>query len=287
MLLHGFASRREFWQPTAAAVCRDNNQALVIAPDVHGYGESYFAAAPTPLQASPATITHTAIALLHLLGLGGVPTVLVGHSMSGFGLLSFGDADLGPQVTRIALNPIVPSHSAITRWILRGFALLEVGLGLSAPLRRVVARWLGPYFSVAKRLTQEIQEAGLEEALRMPAPVAARLLAALALARPATTRQSRLSILSSVNDPLCRRVTLVRTSRAIGLEPAQIRWLATGGHPPHLEAAEHPEWTARNLADIVHEISSMLATARDPATRAAITAPISPAETTVLQRPLG
>jgi hypothetical protein len=35
--------------------------------------------------------------------------------------------------------------------------------------------------------------------------------------------------------------------------------MATGGHYPHVESEKHPEWTARNQAELVYVIGHTLA----------------------------
>ncbi|MEP6653468.1 MAG: alpha/beta fold hydrolase [Myxococcales bacterium] len=270
ILLHGFGGARQLWRSMAAAVCRDNAEALVLVPDVHGFGESRFSRTPSRAQSEPAAIIRTADALRHLLGLAEIPTVILGNSMSALGLLCFRDLDLGPRVSRIALNPLVPRHDRRLRWMLRCLAAMERVVGLWAPARRVLVRWISVRELARTRLAPKTQVATLEQVLRLPARVSARLWTGMVAALLPVGRQRRLSVLSAFDDPVFSRASLMRTVAAIGLEPAQIRSLATGGHHPHVESVDHPEWTARNLAEIVHEINTMLLTARHAATTASI-----------------
>jgi serine/threonine-protein kinase len=279
VLLHGWSCTREAWSGVAPAICRDNAQALVIAPDLHGFGETRFTRLPPPEHATPGSIARTADALRRLLGLAEVPTVMAGHSMSGIGLISVGDRDLGPYVTRVALNPVLPSHDRRFRWslaIIRGFLAT---IGRIGAVRRFATRWLAARSPTERDLVPALRDGMTEEQLRLPTPVMLRLLDGFSRTPPSLARQQRLSLLVCVDDPIIDRRALDAAIAEIGLEAAQIRWLATGGHHPHLEVVEHPEWTARNVAEIVAEIDTMLLTAREPTIAAA--APSStPAEPT-------
>lgn len=70
--------------------------------------------------------------------------------------------------------------------------------------------------------------------------------------------QRRLTLLLGKNDPLITENALAAALEDLALSPTQIINLATGGHYPHLESADHPEWTARNVAEIVHLVGQML-----------------------------
>jgi hypothetical protein len=50
----------------------------------------------------------------------------------------------------------------------------------------------------------------------------------------------------------------------VGIEPAMVHRLASGGHNPHASSETHPEWVARNRDDIVRIIDGMLITAAEP-----------------------
>ncbi len=69
--------------------------------------------------------------------------------------------------------------------------------------------------------------------------------------------QRRLMLLLGENDPLITEAALRGALHDLDLSAMQIVRLATGGHYPHLESADHPEWTARNIAEIVYIIGQM------------------------------
>jgi hypothetical protein len=262
VLMHGFGATRAIWHAVAAAVCRDNAEAVVLVPDVPSFGESLFATPPTAAQTAPAALVRMIDGLRHALGLGGIPTVVLGSSMAGLGLMCLRDADLGALVTRIALNPLVPAFDARLRRSLLLAAFLERVLGRWPALRNRMARFFTARELARTNISTDMRAAFLEGCLRVPAAVSARLWAGVARAVLPNERQSRLSIIATFDDHVFRRAALLRATASLGLTEAQIRSLANGGHHPHIESAEHPEWTARNLAEIVHEINTMLLTAR-------------------------
>src|SRR5262249_50381529 len=105
-LLHGWSGNRNVWARVAPALRRDNAQAVVIAPDLHGFGETPFAGVPSPAQVELRSLAHTAEALRSLLGLAELPVALVGHSMAATSLLTLSDEDIGPHVSRVLINPV-------------------------------------------------------------------------------------------------------------------------------------------------------------------------------------
>jgi hypothetical protein len=262
-LLHGWTGTREVWRLVAAAVCRDNAQVVVITPDLHGFGESQFAGVPTKAQVEVGALAHTVEALRHLLGLAEIPVALVGHSMAATSLLAIDDADIGPHVSRVVINPVLVSHDARLRRRLRILATMTAAGGWIPSVRRKIVRWVGhndPNLSV---LTEEARESFIRESLRMPGPVFAKLLSAFRSSPPKIGRQRRLAILACLDDDWIDEHALDRAAADIGLESVQIHRAASGGHNPHVELADHPEWTARNIDQIVRVIDSMLITARE------------------------
>jgi hypothetical protein len=68
-------------------------------------------------------------------------------------------------------------------------------------------------------------------------------------------------VIACLDDPWMSHDGLARWIDATGLEPANVHRFPTGGHFPHLEILDHPEWSARNAADLVRIIDGMLLTA--------------------------
>jgi Protein kinase domain/Alpha/beta hydrolase family len=263
MLLHGWSNTREVWRLVAPAVCRDNAQAVVITPDLHGFGETPFAGVPAPDQVELGAMARTAFRLRRVLGLADVPLALVGHSMAATSLLTLADADLGAHVSRVLVNPVLVSHDPRIRRRLRGFARASRTIGRIGPVRRAIVRLAAARDPNLVPLIADAREAFVAEALRMPGGVFARVLSAFAAAPPRLGRQRRLAVFACLDDDWVDQDALDRAAADLGIEPAQIHRAATGGHNPHVELAEHPEWTARNIDQIVRLIDAMLITARE------------------------
>ncbi|MCA1663087.1 MAG: hypothetical protein LC659_02230, partial [Myxococcales bacterium] len=72
VLLHGWACTRTVWHELALAICRDNADALVLVPDVNGFGESRLDAA-TVEQLRPKALGSAILYWLSLMGLRDLP----------------------------------------------------------------------------------------------------------------------------------------------------------------------------------------------------------------------
>jgi len=265
VLLHGLSASREVWRHMAPVLCRGNSLTVVLAPDIHGFGESRFAGMPTLEQASLPAIARATQALRRLLRLGGLPTVLVGHSMAGIALLALEDHDYEARVARVALNPILVGHDPALRPRIRRFATATRMLGRVGFLYRWVSRRLSRRETSVRDLAPVEQDAMLRAVLAQPPAVLARIMEAFAAAPLKIGRQQRATIVAGVDDPwLQNEAALLGAAADLGLEPAQIHRLASGGHHPHLESVSHPEWTARNVDQLVRVIESMIVTAHEP-----------------------
>jgi predicted Ser/Thr protein kinase len=258
VLLHGWGHTREVWSLIARTVCRDNARAVVLAADLHGFGESRFAGTPRPDQASVEALMRTIDGWRRLLGLGAIPTALVGHSMAGLGVLHVGDAASGVHVTRIAVNPILPAHPQIARQ-LRWQARLAATLGRIGALRRL-------YVALARRKAirdgMTVDNAAQVAAATLGLTGGQLAALARALARPPAPigRQNRLALVLCRDDPWLAG-ELAHAIAAARVEPANLHHLPDGGHYPHQEIRGNPESSARNAADLVRIIESMLVTA--------------------------
>jgi hypothetical protein len=263
VLMHGWSCTRESWMDVAPALCRDNAQAVVIAPDLHGFGETRFAGVPSHQHVELRSLALTVEALRTLLGLADLPVALVGHSMAATSLLTLSDEDIGPHVSRVLINPVLVSHDARLRRKLRAFSYFSATVGRLGPLRRAIVRSAARTDPNVTVLAPELRTMFVEESLRMPGDVFARILSAFRDAPPKVGRQRRLAIIACLDDDWVDEACLDAAAADLGLEPAQIHRVASGGHSPHLELEDHPEWTARNLDQIVRVIDSMLITARE------------------------
>jgi Protein kinase domain len=262
VLLHGLHGTRHQWRFIAPVLCRGSSLRVVIAPDVHGFGESAFAAPPGDEQGSLQAIARTALGLCRLLGTRMIPTAIVGHSMSGIGLLSLEDGDYDPHCARVAVNPILVSHDPKVRPKLRRYAWLS-GLLCHLPwLFRVMARFSTRFDPAARDLARDELQRMIATGRAMDPRVLARIIGAFARTPLKIGRQQNVALIACVDDPwMDNEDALLAAAADLGIERAQIQRMPSGSHFPHLESALHPEWTARNVDQLVRVIESMLVTA--------------------------
>jgi hypothetical protein len=276
VLLHGWGSTRSVWSDVARGVCRDNARAVVLAPDVHGFGESPFAGVPAMAQAGPIGMARATDEWRRILGLTAIPTALVGHSMTGLAMLTIDDDHAGPNVSRIAINPVLVGHHARLRWQFRAGALLASTIGRLTWVRRALLRWSARHDPETRRLAPEFVAMVTEQLVRMPSAVMARILRALAAAPTRVGRHRRAALMATLDDTWMDADVRTRVAGELGMEPTQVHVLPSGGHLPHIESAHEPESRARNVADIVRLIDSMLVTASVPSLAAASPSLIGP-----------
>jgi Protein kinase domain/Alpha/beta hydrolase family len=263
IMLHGWTGTREGWTLVAAAVCRDNAQLVVITPDLHGFGETQFDGVPARDKIDVGAMARSVEGLRRLLGLADIPVALVGHSMAATSLLTIDDAAIGPHVSRVVINPVLVTHDSKLRRRLRAIATLTATVGRVPGMRRAMLQYAARYDPNIVVLTEEMKQNWMRESMRVPTDVLARILSAVRAPPPTIGRQRRLAVLVCLDDDWVDIDILDRAVVELGLEQAQVHRAASGGHNPHLEMAEHPEWTARNVDQIVRVIDSMLITARE------------------------
>ncbi len=265
VLLHGWAATREVWRTVATAICRDNAQAIVLTPDIYGMGETRWTSSKParPLFSAEAIIASTQ-GWQKLLRLDEFPTVLVGHSLSAVAVLSTSDEAVGPRTSRIAINPVFARYNPEYR------KRLEKGIKLMKTIGQIAA--LKPWFVRKMILTSpasaELARPVLEDFITNVFALSSRavpdMFRALLDTPPFTGgHQQRLLLLLGANDPLISEAALAAAIVDLDLHPAQVVRLATGGHYPHLEAEAHPEWTARNAAEIVSLAGTMMLSSRE------------------------
>jgi alpha-beta hydrolase superfamily lysophospholipase len=264
VLCHGSFCSRRWWRLVAPGLCRDHALALVLVPDLHGFGDSAFAGTPTPEQASLRGMADQVLGLTRLLGLAELPTVLVGHSMGAMSLLTLDDGELAPHVARVLINPLLVDQDPRLRRALRTSRWLTRALSISGTMHRAVLRGLcrrGP----SQQLTAEDQDEMFRLGCAVTPAVIARLLEAKRLVSYKRGRHRRVALLSGVDDPWVRDRAFIDTAAAdLGIDPAHVHLLASGGHSPHVPLAHHPEWTARNVDEISRVIQAMMLTAHEP-----------------------
>lgn len=262
-LVHGWSSTRTTWRYLAPSLCRDNALALVVTPDLYGFGESPFAGKPHGEQVAPQVTTETTVRLLRVLRLGELPTVIAAHSASAMGLLTFDDAALPPSLARVAITPLFLAHDARLRRIFRVGAWVQRTLGQLRWLRRALAARLSRTSEMLALMPADAAEIASDH-LSISPRIGARQLDAMSRMRLRVGRQRRVVLISGLDDPWVRDVEIVRrAAEDLGLDRAHVHTLASGGHTPQLPLANHPEWTARNLDEIGRVIQSMIVTAHE------------------------
>ncbi len=266
VLVHGWTCTRFAWRTIAPSLCRDNPLALVVVPDLHGAGETRWVGTPTRAQASLRSMADSVLVLARLLGIDAIPTVLLAHSMGAMSLLTVDDADLPDNVARVLLNPVFPSKLPAVRRAFLAAALVVSTLGRFEWMRRVLVAWV--LRDPNLRGLAPVDRAALSANLQACWPGATeRVLIALATAPFRAGRQRRVTLISGVDDPLMRDEDVLRAAAAqLGLDPAHVHRIASGGHSPHLSLVMHPEWAARNIDEIARIVQSMILTAHEPTT---------------------
>jgi hypothetical protein len=258
ILLHGLGHTREAWPAIARAICRDNARAIVLTPDVHGMGETRFARRPTLEQAGPEALARAVDDWRRLLGLATIPTALFGHSIGGLAVLALDDDRAGLGVTRVALNPWLARKDAPMRRRAFWHARMADALGWISPLWRSVGRATIMRAPEVQCLSRASIEHFADELVRVQPRALAQILRAVAGAHPRIGRQKRAAIIACNDDPFVDPGVLDEVVAEMGLEPANVHRMPTGGHAPHAEMADHPEWSARNHVDLVRIIDQML-----------------------------
>ena len=258
VLVHGMFCSKASWWPIGPSVARDNAQALVIAVDHSGFGESRFAAdRPAAEHASPRGVCTMLLACLELLGIRELPAVLVGHSFGAASLLTMRDDELGERVSRLAITPVFPAVDARYRKLLNATAGLIPTVGAFRILRKLMARM---FASSARAYTRRERRLMALEFEHVRAHVVAEVARQYALSTPARGDQlQRCMVVIADDDPVAPARILMPALDELGFPRTHVRRLvATGGHFPHAEQLDRPKWTLRNVADLAACVGSML-----------------------------
>lgn len=264
VLCHGSSSSRRVWRLVAPGLCRDNALALVLAPDLHGWGETPFAGRPTSAQVSLRGMARAVLGLCRLLGLVHLPTVLVGHSMAAMALLTLDDGDVDPQVARVLVNPMLTPHDPTLRRKLQLITWVARAAGRLPPVRRALVEY-ACRSGASRQLTPEDQDEMIELNLAVDPGTHARIVGALADVAFKRGRQRRVALLCGVDDPWLRDAEVrARGAADLGIDPAHLHLLASGGHSPQVPNPRHPEWTARNVDELNRIVGAMMVTAHEP-----------------------
>jgi pimeloyl-ACP methyl ester carboxylesterase len=256
ILMHGLVCNRRVWGPTATFVCRDHAQALVIAPDLHGFGGSRFLPGVTDERVGPVGLLRLLDLWLSMLGLRELPMVLVGHSMAATGLLAMGEEDLGERTSRVAITPVFPAVDDAYKRRLRFAASLVASLGRATPIKSLMGLML-------KRAASEYADVDrkmlADEFKKAPAGLFGALLRHYSDARPPEGEKlQRCLVVVAEDDPVAPPEMIEHALDALKIPRTHVRRLTGSGHFPQGEQKDHPGWTNRNVVDLVNCIGSML-----------------------------
>jgi hypothetical protein len=179
------------------------------------------------------------------------------------GLLTFDDAALPPNLSRVAITPLMLAHDPKLRRVFR----------IGAWMARTVGRWRWLRRRIAERLSRAPEMIALppadaneimEDQLSMAPVISARQLEAMSRLSLHVGHQRRVMLVHGVDDQWVRDAEIIRrAAEDLGLDRAHVHTLASGGHTPQLPLANHPEWTARNVDEIGRLIQSMMVTAHE------------------------
>jgi serine/threonine-protein kinase len=263
VLIHGYMGTRDSWGGVAQSICRDNGHTVVLVPDCYGFGESRFDGVPTEEQASPAGLLRAVRAWLRTLHLSNIPTVLVGHSAGSVAVLTATSKELGENVHRVAITPVFSFAHTAQRRLLRLFARLVDMLGRFPSLFERFVRMLYSTPDMKSRY----DEANRERLIRLTLSADPRVLAQVTRAGinmrpPDAPDLERCLIIITPDDPLVPEHIVARALDELGFPANKVHRLAWGGHFPHAHSEEHPEWTNRNIDDMVGLIDAVLDTTR-------------------------
>ncbi|MBI3204434.1 MAG: protein kinase [Myxococcales bacterium] len=264
VLVHGTFCSRAVWSVVASNLCRNHPQVVVLVPDVLGSGESTFDPGAPDACFSTQGLVDLLQRWLDLLGVRELPTVLAGHSAAATALLGVADEHLGERTSRVAVTPVFPSTRWHLRWALSFAASTLAVLGRFAALRRWVGRLVflnGPAMRAYKPSERERM---LEQFLRIPAGPLAAFCRSLAAARPERgDRLDRCAIVVAKDDPVAPERQVLETLDGLGFPRRSVHKVSGPGHAPHLEHADHPEWTLRAFDELARITELMLMSARE------------------------
>jgi hypothetical protein len=101
-----------------------------------------------------------------------------------------------------------------------------------------------------------------ETGARVAPWVLIRILDGIARSEPVPGQMSGCLVLFGTQDPVMKDAWVPWVVRHYQLPETNVRWMASGGHFPHLEDVSSPESTARNRDELVRTIDGLLLEAR-------------------------
>jgi hypothetical protein len=270
---------RECWSEVAVALVRDNPDTVVAAFDHSGFGASAYALDPPAWEhAGYRAAGVAALAWAELVGVESIPTVFIGHSLAATGLLLLPDAAFGGHRARILITPLFRSllrGSGLPVWLLDVAAFVLRILLTPPAFYRALISFVARNSATAAQMSEPLRDALVLQAQRLPLRTQLRLGAAMArLDVPKAQGLRRTYFALGATDREATPELCEQACRSLGIRRHMLRWLATGGHNPHLESAKDPEGTVRNrheLVLLVDEALDEVSTSRHASPELAVT----------------
>ncbi len=264
VFLHGLFTNREVWKDVAVGISRDNGTAVVLTPDLPGFGVSMLGKKLPRAALSPKGVVRSMNAWLKLLAIGDTPTAVVGHSYSAASLMCATEAELGDGVHSICITPAFFFYTWRLRLKTRFDSFLATAIfALPNMIARPVARFAFRRDPSLNLVNTKSCDDMAESALRIGGARVGKLFRAVASARPAPPHElRRCTVVTTPDDPLVSAELAERSIVNAGVPEAQWYRLIYGGHFPQLVDEAHPEWGARNVHELVSLIDGVLDKAR-------------------------
>jgi pimeloyl-ACP methyl ester carboxylesterase len=257
VMLHGWGCTRVVWHELALAICRDNADALVLVPDVSGFGESRMDDAGAE-QLRPKALGSAVLYWLSLLGLRDLPGALVGHSMSGLALSALAPAQVGDRLARVAITPAIMEVVPWPRFLMSIGAILLALAARSRVARALLVRLLSLESFSAPGVSREDRVMMARNVVGAPLGMLTLLARSILSAKLPPQSLRGVELVFGDKDPMQPPRAQERALVQFGGTLDRVHRMASGGHFPHLPFVDHPEWSARNQDELVRIIGAVL-----------------------------
>jgi hypothetical protein len=257
VFMPGLGTRRNCWEQFARHLCCHLAQTAALSIDLHCAGDCrYEKESPDIEHVKPDAPFKMVFELLNILGLTGIPTCIVGHSISGAQMMGIDDDMLGKSVTRLALTPTFTygndafADNPMTNQELLAKMSPEEFTGLKVQMWEMLVQGLEP--DAAREMRAAVREG-------FPLRYMQKLAVTMNPFRPIDgSRLQRMKILVAYDDPLVPRTTVDMVMRDTGFDRSNLHWALDKHHWPQLSKLDHPGWTRRNFDQLLELIDGML-----------------------------
>jgi hypothetical protein len=257
VFMPGLGTRRNCWDQFARHLCCHLGQTAALSLDLHCAGDCrYEKDSPDLEHVKPDAPLRMVLELLEILGLSGIPTCIVGHSISGAQLMGLGDDQFPKSVTRLALTPTFTygndafAQNPMTNRALLAQMTLEQFTGLKVQMWSMLVDGLEP--DAAREMMAGVREG-------FPLPYMMKLAETMEPYRPIDGKfLRRMKVLVAYDDQLVPRVTVEMVMQETGFDRSNLHWALDKHHWPQLSKLNNPGWTRRNFDQLLTLIDGML-----------------------------